>query len=131
MIFFILFLSAPILEIYLFLKVSQYIGALETVLLIVLTAIVGSFFIKREGTKTINRIKTFSLSDPENLLKALGDGLFVVISGILLLTPGFITDLVGIALFFKSPRHYILNLLMKRINFSSYSKFKHDQSTKD
>jgi len=131
LIFFVLFLSVPILEIYLFLKVSEYIGPLETVLLIVLTAIIGSFLIKREGSKTIHRIRTISLSNPENLLKALGDGFFVVISGVLLLTPGFITDLVGITLFFKSPRSYILNLLMKRMKFSSFTNFKHDHSTKD
>jgi len=131
LIFFVLFLSVPILEIYLFLKVSEYIGPLETVLLIVLTAIIGSFLIKREGSKTIHRIRTISLSNPENLLKALGDGFFVVISGVLLLTPGFITDLVGITLFFKRPRFYILNLLMKRMKFSSFTNFKHDHSTKD
>ena len=118
MVLFILFLSIPVLEIYLFLKVSEYVGALNTVLLIVLTAIIGSLLIKREGIKTINHIKTITLNNPENLLKVLGEGFFLVISGILLLTPGFITDLVGIAMFFKKPRHFILNFLLRRINSS-------------
>ena len=118
MFLFLLFLSIPIFEIYLFLKVSEYVGPLNTVLLIVLTAIIGSFLIKREGIKTINHIKAIALNDPEHLLKALGEGFFVLISGILLLTPGFITDFVGIALFFKKPRHFILNFLIRRINSS-------------
>ena len=127
MVLFILFLSIPILEIYLFIKVGEYVGALNTVLLIVLTAIIGSLLIKREGIKTINYIKTIALNNPEHLLKALGEGFFLVISGILLLTPGFITDLVGIVIFFKKPRNFILNFLLRRINSSFHSKFTHDK----
>ncbi len=127
MIFFILFLSIPILEIYLFLKISEHIGSLETILLIVLTAIIGSILIKREGIKTVNRIKSIALNDPENLLKTLGDGFFMVVSGILLLTPGFITDLVGIVLFFRRPRNFILNFFVRRINLSFNSKFNKDR----
>ena len=69
LVFFILFLSVPILEIYIFLKVSEHVGPLETVCLIVLTAIVGSILIKREGIKTIHRIKTIPLNNLDHLLK--------------------------------------------------------------
>ena len=131
LVFFILFLSVPILEIYIFLKVSEHVGPLETVCLIVLTAIVGSILIKREGIKTIHRIRTIPLNNLDHLLKALGDGFFVVISGILLLTPGFITDFLGLALFFSKPRHLITSFFIKRINFSSHLNFNHDDSERN
>tara|TARA_B100000029_G_C16897522_1_gene712764 strand:+ start:176 stop:469 length:294 start_codon:yes stop_codon:yes gene_type:complete len=97
----------------------------------VLTAITGSILIKREGIRTIKRIKAFGLSDQEQLLNALGDGFFIVISGILLLTPGFITDLVGILLFLKKTRRAIINLFINRINFSFFSKIRHNGARKD
>ena len=118
MVFFILFLSIPIIEIFLFIKISEYIGSLNTILLIFLTAISGSILIKKEGIKTINRIKKLSLHEPEKLLSALGDGFFIVVSGILLITPGFITDFFGLTLLFKKPRNILINVLTKKFGSS-------------
>ena len=114
LVFFILFLSIPVIEIFLFIKISEYIGSLNTILLIILTAISGSILIKQEGIKTLNRIRKLSLHEPEKLLKALGDGFFIVVSGILLITPGFITDFVGLTLLFKKPRDILINVLTKK-----------------
>ena len=55
--FFFIFISVPLVEIYLFIIVGKFIGSLETILLVILTAIIGSFLIKREGTKTLNYLK--------------------------------------------------------------------------
>ena len=114
LVFFILFLSIPVIEIFLFIKISEYIGSLNTILLIILTAISGSILIKQEGIKTLNRIRKLSLHEPEKLLSALGDGFFIVVSGILLITPGFITDFVGLTLLFKKPRDILINVLTKK-----------------
>ena len=65
MVFFILFLSIPIIEIFFFIKISEYIGSLNTISLIILTAISGSILIKKEGIKTLERIRKLSLHEPE------------------------------------------------------------------
>ena len=114
LVFFILFLSIPIIEIFLFIKISEYIGSLNTISLIILTAISGSILIKKEGIKTLERIRKLSLHEPEKLLKALGDGFFIVVSGIFLITPGFITDFFGLTLLFKKPRDILINVLTKK-----------------
>ena len=114
LVFFILFLSIPIIEIFLFIKISEYIGSLNTISLIILTAISGSILIKKEGIKTLERIRKLSLHEPEKLLKALGDGFFIVVSGIFLITPGFITDFFGLTLLFKKPRDMLINVLTKK-----------------
>ena len=114
MVFFILFLSIPLIEIFLFIKISEYIGSLNTISLIILTAISGSILIKKEGIKTLDRVRKLSLHEPEKLLKALGDGFFIVVSGIFLITPGFITDFFGLTLLFKKPRNILINVLTKK-----------------
>ena len=121
--FFFIFISVPLVEIYLFIIVGKFIGSLETILLVILTAIIGSFLIKQEGTKTLNYLKLSGITEPQNLIKALRDGLFIVLSGIFLLTPGFATDLFGFLLFFKPIRGYILKLVLKKIKFSDLSGY--------
>ena len=55
--FFIIFISVPLIEIFLFIKVGEIIGSFQTILLVVLTAIIGSILIKREGIKALNRME--------------------------------------------------------------------------
>ena len=97
--FFIIFISVPLIEIFLFIKVGEIIGSLQTILLVVLTAIIGSILIKREGIKALNRFKLSRINEPNNIIKAIGDGLFIFVSGVLLLTPGFATDILGFIFF--------------------------------
>tara|TARA_B100000925_G_C21963932_1_gene454639 strand:+ start:840 stop:1229 length:390 start_codon:yes stop_codon:yes gene_type:complete len=121
--FFFIFISVPLVEIYLFILVGKFIGSLETILLVILTAIIGSFLIKREGTKTLNYLKLSGVTEPQNLIKALRDGLFIVLSGIFLITPGFATDLFGFILFLKPIRDFIVKFVLKKIKFSKLSEF--------
>ena len=123
LLFFLIFISVPLVEIYLFIIVGKFIGSLETVLLVILTAIIGGFLIKREGIKTLNYIKFSKISEPKNFIKALKDGLFIVVSGILLLTPGFATDLFGFILFLKPIRDFIVKFFLKKIKLSEFSWF--------
>ena len=121
--FFFIFISVPLVEIYLFILVGKFIGSLETILLVILTAIIGGFLIKREGTKTLNYLKLSRITEPQNLIKALRDGLFIVLSGIFLLTPGFVTDLFGFILFLKPIRDFIVKFVLKKIKLSELSRF--------
>ena len=121
--FFIIFISVPLIEIFLFIKVGEIIGSLQTILLVVLTAIIGSILIKREGIKTLNRFKFSRINEPNNIIKAVGDGLFIFVSGVLLLTPGFATDILGFILFLKLFRNIILKIILKKVNLSKNSRF--------
>ena len=123
LLFFVIFISVPLIEIYLFIIVGEFIGSLQTILLVILTAIIGGFLIKREGVKTLNYLKLSQINEPKNFIKAIKDGLFIVISGILLLTPGFATDLFGFILFFKPIRDFIVKFFLKKIKLSAFSGF--------
>ena len=122
-IFFLVFISVPLIEIFLFIKVGEIIGSLQTILLVVLTAIIGGILIKREGIKALNSLKYSRINEPNNIIKAIGDGLFIFVSGVLLLTPGFATDILGFILFLKLFRNIILKMILKKVNLSKFSKF--------
>tara|TARA_A100001015_G_C14969013_1_gene704302 strand:+ start:924 stop:1331 length:408 start_codon:yes stop_codon:yes gene_type:complete len=121
--FFLVFISVPLIEIFLFIKVGEIIGSLQTILLVVLTAIIGGILIKREGIKALNSLKYSRIDEPNNIIKAIGDGLFIFVSGVLLLTPGFATDILGFILFLKLFRNIILKMILKKVNLSKFSKF--------
>ena len=121
--FFTVFISVPLIEIFLFIKLGEIIGSLQTILLVVLTAIIGGILIKREGIKALNSLKYSRINEPNNIIKAIGDGLFIFVSGVLLLTPGFATDILGFILFLKLFRNIILKMIVKKVNLSKFSKF--------
>ena len=121
--FFTVFISVPLIEIFLFIKVGEIVGSLQTILLVVLTAIIGSILIKREGIKALNRFQFSRINEPNNIIKAVGDGLFIFVSGVLLLTPGFATDILGFILFLKLFRNIILKIILKKVNLSKISRF--------
>ena len=120
--FFTVFISVPLIEIFLFIKLGEIIGSLQTILLVVLTAIIGGILIKREGIKALNSLKYSRINEPNNIIKAIGDGLFIFVSGVLLLTPGFATDILGFILFLKLFRNIILKIILKKVNFSKFSR---------
>ncbi len=94
---FIFFTIIPIVELYILIKVGAALGALNTVIIILVTASVGAYLAKTQGFQVIQKINN-ALHDGRMPGKELLDGLFVLIGGFLLLTPGFITDLVGLSM---------------------------------
>ena len=121
--FLIFFVSVPLVEIFLFLKVGEFIGSFQTISLIIITAVIGGLLVRKEGIKTFNNLRVLSTSEPKKFLEALGDGLFVLISGVLLITPGFATDILGFIFFLKLPRNYFIKILIKKVNSLNSSKF--------
>ncbi|MBT8764187.1 FxsA family protein [Desulfohalobiaceae bacterium Ax17] len=101
--FFLLFALVPMLELYILIKVGSIIGAGPTIVLVILTAIVGAYLAKQQGMHTMYRIRQ-SLS--QNMLPAeeLVDAFLILIAGLVLLTPGFITDLLGLLILFPPTR---------------------------
>ncbi len=108
---FLLFLSLPIIEIFIFLKINEIFGILYTISLIISTAFIGLLFVKRQGKEVIKRLT----DKTDNPLILIPHGLILLIAGILLLTPGFITDTVGFSLLIRSIRNRIILEITKRI----------------
>ncbi len=93
-ILFLIFLTIPILEIYLLIQVGSAVGAFYTVLLVVGTAVLGAALIRSQGLQTLQKIKSCS-SNGELPAVPMVEGLLLLIAGALLLTPGFFTDALG------------------------------------
>jgi len=109
---FLLFLTIPILEIYLLLEVSDRIGPLSTVGLVVFTAVVGVWLLRVQGFSTLARAQA-SLARGEVPAVTMLEGLMLFIAGALLLTPGFFTDTIGFILLIPVTRQWIAVAILK------------------
>ena len=111
----ILILGIPIIEIYLFIKVGSEIGALNTILLILTTAIVGIWYARYEGFNTL-RSGMSQLVKNELPLYEIISGAAIAFAALLLILPGFATDIIGILLIFPVTRKIILSKYSKKNN---------------
>lgn len=103
-------LLVALLEIYLFARVGQLIGATNTVLLVVLTAFAGIVLLRLQGFVTLNRVRS-ALARGELPALPLLEGLGLLVAGGLLLLPGFFTDAVGLVLFVPGVRRALVRRL--------------------
>jgi len=97
MILFIVFLAIPIIEIGLFIQVGGMLGLWPTLAIVVLTAFIGTNLLRKQGLATLSRLQG-SVSDGSNPMDPIAHGALILVSGVLLLTPGFFTDSIGFAL---------------------------------
>ncbi len=113
----------PIIEIYLFIKIGSQIGALNTILMIFITAIVGVYYAKYEG---INILKSAFLQLGKNETPAYEvlSGAAVAFAALLLIIPGFATDMLGFIIIFPITRKLILNNFKKKFNYEKKEKNK-------
>ena len=100
----------PLVEIYLLVQVGQVIGALPTIALLVVMSLLGAWLLRREGTRTWRAFRT-ALGSGRVPAKEVADGALVIFGGALLLTPGFATDLVGLAFVLPPTRAVFRRLL--------------------
>ena len=117
----ILILGIPLIEIYLFIKIGSQIGALNTVLLILITAIVGIWYARYEGFNTL-RSGMSQLVRNEVPLYEMISGAAIAFAALLLILPGFATDIIGILLIFPVTRKIILSKYSRK--YSSKKKNK-------
>ena len=111
--FFLIFIGLPALEIFLLIKIGAEIGAFTTVSLIFLTAIVGIYFAKLEGIKTL-RSGVTNLYQNKAPVNEIVSGASIAIAALLLIIPGFFTDAVGFLLLFPLTRKMIVSFLIKK-----------------
>ena len=110
--FFIIILI-PVIEIYLLIKIGSQIGAITTILLIFTTAIVGIYYAKYEGLNTL-KSGFLQISRNESPAYEVISGAAIAFAAVLLIIPGFFTDVVGFLLFFPISRKIIFGKLTKK-----------------
>ena len=109
----LLLISIPLIEIYLFIKIGSYIGAFNTVSLILITAIVGIIYVRYEGFNTL-RSGMSQLIKNEIPVYEIISGAALAFAALLLILPGFATDLIGLILIFPPTRKLILKSFSKK-----------------
>ena len=115
----------PVIEIYLFIKIGAQIGALNTILLIFFTAIVGIYYAKYEGLNTIK--SGFSqLIKNEVPAYEIISGAAIAFAALLLIIPGFATDVIGFMLIIPFTRNLILGKFTSKFNYKNKNKNKKD-----
>ena len=118
---FLIIILFPLLEIYLFIKIGSEIGAISTILLILITAIIGIYYAKYEGLNTL-KSGFIQLSKREVPAYEVISGASIAFGAMFLIIPGFATDLVGFFLIFPITRKLILSKFTKKYKGSSKQK---------
>lgn len=109
---FILFTVVPLIELYFLIKIGGAIGAFNTVLLIILTALLGAFLARLEGIRTMRQISN-SLAQGIMPAEEMVDGLLIFAGGVMLITPGVLTDFLALFLLIPITRTYFKRWLRK------------------
>ena len=109
---FLLIIVFPIIEIYLLIKIGSQIGAISTILLIFLTAILGVYYAKYEGLNT--QVRILQLSKNETPTYEVISGAAIAFAALLLIIPGFATDVIGFILIFPLTRKLIFGKIAKK-----------------
>ncbi|MBW1999464.1 MAG: membrane protein FxsA [Deltaproteobacteria bacterium] len=109
----LLFTLIPFLEIYLLIEVGRYLGALNTVALVFITGLLGAYLAKLQGLSTMDRVRR-ALERGEIPANELLDALLILIAGIVLLTPGLLTDFIGLLLLIPQTRNRFRHWLRRK-----------------
>ena len=117
----LLIILIPVIEIYLLIKIGSEIGAIITILLIFVTAIVGIYYAKYEGLNTL-RSGFIQLNKNETPTYEVISGAAIAFAALLLIIPGFATDFIGFLLIFPLSRKLIFNSFKKKYNKRSKKK---------
>jgi len=111
----------PVIEIYLFIKIGAQIGAIYTILLIFITAVVGVYYAKYEGLNTL-KSGFIQISKNEPPTYEMISGAAIAIAAILLIIPGFATDTLGFLIIFPLTRKFIFDKFVKKIKVKKTNK---------
>jgi UPF0716 protein FxsA len=112
---FLLFTVVPLVELYLLIKIGSYIGALNTILIILATAFLGAVLARLEGLRTIKQILSH-LSQGIAPAEQMVDALLIFGAGILLITPGVLTDFLALFLLIPFTRTHIKRWLRRKFD---------------
>jgi len=108
-----IFVVVTLAEIYVLVSVGQAIGGLSTVLLVIITAFIGSSLLRQQGWSTMAKAQQ-SMAEGRTPAMEMLEGVVILVSGILLLTPGFLTDGLGLLGLVPWSRHYFINHFLEK-----------------
>ena len=125
--FFIFFIGIPIIEVILFITIGKYIGLWNTILIIIITGIIGAILVKSQGISTLKNGLEEIKSNKIPMLPMI-EGIAIVIAGAFLLTPGFLTDTLGAILLIPPLRLKIVEFVIEYLkkSFTLKSNFTRD-----
>lgn len=115
-----LFILVPMIEIALFIEVGGWIGLWPTLAVVVLTAILGTRLMRRQGALELSRLR-HSLSELRDPTEPLAHGGLILLAGMFLLTPGFFTDAMGLGLLIPPVRAAVFRWLKTRVRVQSFA----------
>jgi UPF0716 protein FxsA len=113
----LLIIAVPVVELYVLIKIGAVIGALPTLGLVILTAMVGAALLRQQGLVTLHRFRN-ALDEGYLPAMEIVEGVALLVGGVLLLTPGFVTDAVGLLLLMPTTRKAMLKAAVKRSRFT-------------
>ncbi|ANT60265.1 exlusion protein FxsA [Salipiger sp. CCB-MM3] len=116
---FLAFVAVPLIEIALFIQVGGLIGLWPTLMIVLLTAILGTALVRREGLRALSDLQN-SFSQLQDPTRPLAHGAMILFSGALLLTPGFFTDACGFALLIPAVRDAVMRFISTRIKVQRF-----------
>ncbi|MCB2127760.1 MAG: FxsA family protein [Rhodobacteraceae bacterium] len=116
---FALFVMVPMIEIALFIKVGGLIGLWPTLGIVIVTAIAGSYLVRVQGLAVLGRLRE-TLQDMSDPSEPIAHGALILVSGVLLLTPGFFTDTVGLLLLVPGLRAALIRRIAARVTVDRF-----------
>ncbi len=108
-----IFVVMTLLEIYVLVSVGESIGGFSTILLVVITALIGSILLKQQGWSTMAKAQN-AMADGQTPAFEMMEGVVILVSGVLLLTPGFITDGIGLLGLMPFSRVYFIDRILSK-----------------
>lgn len=113
LLFLLLFVGVPLVELYFLIKVGSQIGAFSTIFLTIFTAMLGGWMVRRQGFSTLSRVRG-SMERGEVPAFEMMEGAVLLVCGFLLLLPGFVTDVVGFVFLVPPIRRWLLTLALQQ-----------------
>lgn len=114
----VMFIFVPIIEIALFVQVGGMLGMWPTIALVLITAFVGASLVRSQGIQTLMSVQS-KLQQGELPAQQIVEGVMLAVAGVLLLTPGFMTDTLGMLVLLPDPRAYLAKQLMSRVKVNN------------
>lgn len=116
----IAFIAVPVIEIGLFIQVGGFLGLWPTIALVLITAFVGASLVRSQGLHTLMTVQQ-RMQQGELPAQQIVEGVLLAVAGVLLFTPGFMTDAMGMVALLPAPRALLAKYLMSKVSVSTMS----------
>ena len=124
---FVLFIVIPIIEISVIIKVGSYLGVMMTLTLMILSAALGASLVRSQGVLTLMNLRQ-RLQQGQLPQQEIAEGVLLAVAGVLLITPGFITDILGLSFLFPVSRAWIVQQVIDAVKTRGVSSFMRTES---